>query len=495
MNKLNNLNTVEDYVAYFYDKPYEFVMWAFPWGAKGSILENRELRKWQKEYLIDLGKMIKRNNFDGINPVDPIEMSVASGHSCGKSSLTAMLILFIMTTRPRCKGTVTANTADQLTTKTWAELSKWYNMFILKDRFVYKNTRGNMIIYHPSNKDNWFCKATTCKEENSEAFAGQHAIDSTSFYIFDESSSISDKIWEVSRGGMVDGEPMTFLFGNPTRNTGFFRDRFRNPNNWTRNLDSRDVEGAINVEITNKWAEEYGEDSDFFKVRVKGEFPSQSSNQFIPTELIHNSVSRHISYEDYNYAPVVLGLDVARYGNDSSCMAKRQGLNLEIVRKWKDIDLMTLASITAQKEAEYRAKAVFIDVGMGAGVIDRLRQIGRSPIEVAFGGKSSNKQYYNKKSFMWGQLKDWLMKGGKLPSNKELIEELIAQEYVFKGDKVLMVSKDDMKVILGRSTDMADSAILTFAEDIVCDNNEDEWLKEIYGYSNKSLVDTNPLSY
>ena len=122
-----------------------------------------------------------------------------------------------MSTRPYCKGVVTANTAEQLRSKTWSELSKWHSKCITKEWFAFHAGRGNMKIVHVDHPEEWNCQAQTSKEENSEAFAGLHAASSTPFYIFDEASAVPDKIFEVREGGTTDGEAMTFDFGNPTR--------------------------------------------------------------------------------------------------------------------------------------------------------------------------------------------------------------------------------------------------------------------------------------
>ena len=248
-------------VGRFKQDPLGFVMFAFPWSTDSTIQickleEPYKSRfgceygpdKWACDFLDEWGKDIKANGFNGSTPVDAILKAVSSGHGIGKSAMTSWIILFILSTRPLSKGTVTANTSEQLKTKTWAELGKWRKKCITGHWFEYNNGKGNMNIYNPSNKEEWRCDGQTCREENSESFAGQHCPTATSFYIFDEASAIPDKIWEVAEGGLTDGEPMWFAFGNPTRNTGRFRECFRKfRKRWrTRFIDSR------NVQITNK---------------------------------------------------------------------------------------------------------------------------------------------------------------------------------------------------------------------------------------------------
>ena len=168
-----------------------------------------------------------------------------------------------MSTRPDSKGVVTANTGDQLKTKTMSEVSKWRSRCITGHWFQ----MNAMSIVHRAYPDSWRVDAQTCREENSEAFAGLHAADSTPWYLFDEASAIPEKIWEVAKGGLTDGEPMHICFGNPTRNNGSFYECFRkNSHRWiTRQIDSRKAK-MTNKRLIEQWIEDFGEDSDFVRV-------------------------------------------------------------------------------------------------------------------------------------------------------------------------------------------------------------------------------------
>src|SRR5580765_321936 len=206
-------------MAKFYADPLGFVMYAYPWGKPGILEKHDGPDRWQREFLIELGNQVRERKFDGLNPVSPIRMVIASGHGVGKTVLFAWLTHWIMSTRPRARGTITANTYTQLSTKTWAAIQSWSRLLI--NRHWFRVTGDTM--YFEGQKESWAVSAQSCKEENSEAFAGQQAADSTSCYLLDEASSISEKIWEVSEGGLTDGEPMIFASGNPTRNTGKFQ--------------------------------------------------------------------------------------------------------------------------------------------------------------------------------------------------------------------------------------------------------------------------------
>ncbi|MDX1472351.1 MAG: terminase, partial [Flavobacteriaceae bacterium] len=371
MNK-KELDMLANDLAKYFNDPYGYVMYAFPWG-KGKLVNHKGPRKWQKEFLINLGEQVKKRGFNGSDPVEPIQESTSSGHGIGKSALTSWIIKWILDTRPFSKGTVTANTAPQLQTKTWAELGKWHGMSITKDLFSYRNSKGNMTLFSNDHPVEWRCDAYTCKEENSESFAGQHAANSTPFYIFDEASAVPEKIFEVAQGGLTDGEPMFFLFGNPTRNSGFFYRTFgKLRHRWnSRKIDSREVEGT-NKDLLSKWVEDHGEDSDYVRVRVKGEFPRASVNQLIPTDLVQEAQEKVLQPHQYNFAPVILGVDVAWMGGDRSVIFKRQGLASTLLWQGREVDSIDLAGIVAQFILSEKADATFVDAGMGNGVIDQL---------------------------------------------------------------------------------------------------------------------------
>jgi hypothetical protein len=180
LSKLD-LQLADDIAAMHYD-PLKFVMYAYPWGEPGPLVNESGPDVWQRKFLLELGEKLQANRFDGKTPVPPIRMAVSSGHGTGKTTMWAWIVDFIMSTRPHCRGTITANTFTQLETKTWAAIQRWTKLCITSHWFTLTGDK----MFFPKNKESWFVSAQSSKEENSEAFAGQHAADSTSFYIFDE---------------------------------------------------------------------------------------------------------------------------------------------------------------------------------------------------------------------------------------------------------------------------------------------------------------------
>jgi len=481
----------------FYDDPLGYVMFAFPWDTDPSIqvVELQEPWKsrfpnskygpdaWACEFLDELTKQVKKRKFDGKHAVEPIRFSTASGHGIGKSVLVAWLVKWIMDTRPFCKGTVTAGTDTQLRTKTWAELAKWHNRSVTRHWCEYNNSRGNMSFSNKQAPKEWFCNAVTCKEENSEAFAGQHAVNSTSFYIFDEASAVPDKIYEVRDGGLTDGEPMVFDFGNPTKNSGAFYENTvgkRKHRYITRQIDSRDV-AITNKQFFQAMIDDFGLDSDYVKVRCRGQFPSMGDMQFIATDDVTEAMLRP-TLPDFS-GPLVIGVDVARKGSNNSVIYPRVGMD---ARTWEPkvfagLDTVQLVGKVIETVREFQAlgmpcRGLFVDgTGVGGGVVDQLRQLGYDPIEVQFGSKPIDvKMYKYKVDELWGRMRDAVKTRLILPSllskhGARLKDELTQREYGHTPlGQLRLESKDDMEKRLGNDTspDIADALAVTFAQDV-----------------------------
>lgn len=460
-----------DKMGEFYADPLGFVVFAYDWDY-GDLEGFKGADDWQAEYLDKLGHAIRGRNFDGINAVDPIQMATSSGHGIGKSALTAWLVDFIMSTRPFCKGVVTANTAPQLRTKTWAEIQKWTKRCITADWF--KVTAGqHMCMYSIDHPESWRVDAQTCAKENSESFAGLHSASSTPFYIYDEASAIDDSIWEVSEGGMTDGEPMWFAFGNPTRSSGrFFQCFNRLKHRWEQSkIDSRTAK-MTNKKKIQEWLDDFGEDSDFFRVRVRGEFPRAGNCQFISTEDVNYCID--YDAELYDGAVKTIAVDVARFGDDQTVISTKEGRKVYPMKKYRGLSTMETADMVVEEIIRFKPDATLVDGGgVGGGVVDRLHQLGYNVIDVNFGAKAKDtKKYANKRAEMWGLCRDALKAGLDLPNDSELVDDLIAVEYGFTAkQQIQLEKKEDMKKRGLASPDCADALVLHFAETVSSDTN------------------------
>lgn len=463
-------------VAEYYSDPLGFVLFGYPWRQKGTFLEHHDGPDvWQEEFLRRLGRHIRERGFNGHAPVDPIKMAASKGHGVGGSALAAWLVDFIMSTRPHAQGTVTANTTTQLQTKTWAAVQRWTKACKTGHWFIVNNERMYRIGY----RDSWFCSPQTCDEKNSEAFAGQHAADSTSFYVNDEDSNVPDVVHEVEEGGMTDGEPMQFLFGNPTRSTGAFyeavfgamRHRYD-----SMVIDSRTARFA-NHKLHTEWIKDRGENSDFVRVRVLGLPPNASDAQYIGTALVREAQERQVTAFDDD--PLICGLDIARGGEDNCVFWFRRGVDARsvppIVIPGEEMrDSMRLVTVAADVLGRvyngHRIQIMAIDAtGIGGPLGDRLRQMGHSNVvDVQFGGESPDHQLANMRVYMWSKMREWLSRGA-IPSGMDttavrLASDLTAPGYWHdKRDRLMLESKEDLKADGKASPDYADALGLTFA--------------------------------
>lgn len=475
-------------MAAFYDDPLSFVMFAFPWDTDPALQVVRlppEYRMqygcdfgpdlWACQMLEDIGRQVRERGFDGVHAVAPIQYAVSSGHGIGKSAMSAWLTWWIVSTRPHSKGVVTANTAPQLESKTWAGVASWGAKCITRHWFNVNTGKGAMRLTHKQFPDSWRVDAQTCREENSESFAGLHAASSTPWYLFDEASAIPDKIWEVAEGGKTDGEPMHFVFGNPTRNTGAFAECFgRQRHRWiNRQIDSREV-AITNKKLLQEWVDDYGEDSDFVKVRVRGVFPNASSTQFIARNLVDEAMRRDAEAANTAGRTACVGVDVARFGDDASVIRTRLGRDARSIapKRFQGLDTMQLAARVAEHVTYLGGLGlrvvVFVDGGgVGGGVVDRLRQIGIDVIEVQFGAAARDpRKYLNRRAEIWGAMRDWLTVGC-IDKDETLATDLTSVEYQFTlKDQIQLERKEDMKKRGLASPDDADALALTFAEPV-----------------------------
>jgi hypothetical protein len=420
---------------------------------------------------------VQQNAFDGLNAVKPIRRAVSSGHGIGKSVLSAWIIDWIMSTRPNCKGTVTANTFTQLETKTWATLQQWTRMCITAPWFVLTGNR----MYHRDYKESWFCAPQSCREENSENFAGQHAADSTSFYVFDESSAVPDAIFQVSEGGLTDGEPMQFLFGNPTRSSGRFHaacfGAFRN-RYVTTTVDSRSSR-FTNKEQIAEWQQDYGEDSDFFRVRVRGLPPNAAELQYVDSQRVLAAQTRGVV--ELPDTPLVAGCDLAWGGSDDNVIRFRRGMDgrsippIRIKGEFtRDPAVLTakLAQVLTTKYGGRHVAMLFLDsAGIAGPIAERLRQQGhRNLQEVNFGADSPDPKYRYMRDFMWGEMKQWLLTGA-IEKSQDLEVDLTSPGTRPNARQLVWLeSKQDMKKRGVDSPDDGDALALTFASPVSTGN-------------------------
>jgi hypothetical protein len=475
LTELDDLSRVElqlaDECSQYYADPLGFVMWAFPWGEPGQLENEIGPDDNQTKVLAEIGRQVAEHAFDGSNPVDPIRVSESSGHGTGKSVMGAWIAWWILSTRPFSRGTATAGTFDQLKEKTWAAIQTWGKLCITQHWFDIQ-AKG---VYHKKYAEDWKLTPQTCKEENAQSFAGQHARNSTSWYLFDEGSEVPDEIYKVAEGGLTDGEPMWFVWGQPVRNTGtFHRINFGDlSERWTRfHVDSR-TSRFTNKTLLQQWIDDYGIDSDFVKVRVLGMPPSASELQFIDTKRIREAVNRKPGV--MSDEPLVAGFDVSGGGAAWNVIRFRRGLDgnppdLKPIRipGEKDPDRAQRVGICAELLRDRRPghvlAALFIDTAFGAAIAERLKDLGFTNVfEVNFGSASPDPHACNLRAYMYSKMKDWLLLGG-IDDDRELTGQMAIPGYhINNSGKLVIESKESIQKRGEKSPDDADAFALTFS--------------------------------
>jgi len=477
------------------DNPLAFVMFCYPWGQKGTPLENFSgPRKWQREILLDIAEHIKQNQ--GKVDFDVMREAVASGRGIGKSALVSWLEHWMLSTRIGATVIVSANSESQLRSVTWAEITKWLSMSINSHWFEVSATRVmpakwlTELVERDLKKGTryWGVEGRLWSAENPDAYAGVHNYDGV-MVIFDEASGIDDSIWSVTSGFFTENTPHRFwlAFSNPRRNSGYFYEAFHSKREFwkNRNIDARQVEGT-DKNVYEQIIDEYGSDSVQAHVEVYGMFPNASDDQFISVNVVDEAMQRE-KYKD-NTAPIIIGVDPARFGSDSTVIAVRQGRDVIAIKRHKGDDTMETVGRVIEAIEEYKPALVNIDEGgLGAGVVDRLKEQRYKIKGVNFGNKAKNGMMYgNKRAEMWGDMREWL-KSAAIPSDRYLKSDLISP--MMKPDSkgsIFLESKKDMRARGLASPDAADAIALTFAFPVA--HREYTGIIQKRSYQNQSAV-------
>jgi hypothetical protein len=455
------------------DDPLEWVYFAYPWG-QGELAGYDGPDEWQRKYLADWGRAIRARDFDGSGPVMPYMTSTVSGHGVGKSALVAWIVDFIMSTRPGCKGRVTANSIPQLETTTWPEIVKWSKLMVTRRWFRITSGRGAMKMVAKADPEGWTVRGMAWDQHRAAAFAGVHAAQSMPFYIFDEASEIARIILETAQGGLTDGEPFLAMFSNPTKPVGFFYDSHHSMRQryTTYNIDSRSAK-MPNQALIKQWIEDWGLDSDFVKVRVLGEFPLTGDRQMIPGNLVDMAMSADRTPTCGITDPIICGVDVARYGDDESVIKIRRGRDGRSMPciVFRGIDNYQLALEIRKLNERFAFDAINVDSGGGSGIIDPLRNWNVPNVnEILFGGTSPDPEFHLMNTYMMAETRKWLkLDGVTLEDDPVLKRQLKIRRYSMiegkKGTAVKIETKEEMKedADIKESPDRADALGLTFA--------------------------------
>lgn len=460
-----------------YLSPYRFSLWAYGWG-EGDLKDFDGPREWQRRIMYDIEEYLKdglSRKKHGMELGDFYKHAVASGRGPGKSALVGMLAHWFISTRIGGSVWVAANGEPQLRTKTFPEISKWVARGINSEFFdtnamsIQPATWFKNYIESPEGLQRstryYYTSGQLWSEETPDAFAGAHNFDGE-MAIFDEAAGIPTSIWTVQEGVFTENivDRFWLCFSNPRDTQGAFFECFHKDRKFwrTTQLDSRTVEGVSQTTYRNI-IEKYGEDSDEARVEVYGQFPKAGQDQFIGPALVDEAIERGKQEDDS--APIVIGVDPARGGMDSTVILVRKGRNVLSVKRYSGEDLMMICGRVIDAIDEWKPDLTVIDEGgLGAGVLDRLVEQRYRVRGVNFGWKASNPVMYgNKRAEMWGLMKDWLSKG-HIPDDKDLKQDLVSpKKEPDSSGTIFLESKKKMKARGLASPDAADALAVTFA--------------------------------
>ena len=392
----------------------------------------------------------------------------------GKSAVLAWIALHFMTVWPMPKGACTSISLENLRDGLWSEIAKWYNRStFLKQAFQFTKTR----LVGKEAPDTWWLSArawsrSADKAQQADTLAGLHA--DYILFLIDEAGGVPDSVMAAAEAALSTGIVCKIvLAGNPTMLSGpLYRACTKETHLWkiveiTGDPDDKKRSPRISVEWARQQIEKYGRDNPWVLVNVFGKFPPSSLDALLGIDDCNESIRRNPKVEDFHFSPKILGVDVARFGDDRSVIFPRQGICAFEPRVFRNLDNMTLASQIAKAYNKWDADAIIVDSGGGAGVIDRLRQLGYDPIEVNFGSRPRSPKYQNRRAEMLHAMSLWVKETGCIPDDDELVDELVAPTYWYTPTGTMAIEpKDSVKERLGKSPDLADALALTFAEDI-----------------------------
>lgn len=395
----------------------------------------------------------------------------------GKSTVQAWLGWNFLLTRPHPKVVCTSITADNLRDGLWTEYAKWQQRSpLLKEAFTWSAERITCN-RHP---ETWWGSARTWAKtadaaQQADALAGLHA-DYMLFEI-DEAGGVPDAVAATAEAALASGtETRLSISGNPTELSGpLYRACTTERHLWfVIEISSDPDDPKRTPRVSAQWAREqiqkYGRDNPWVLVNVFGQFPPSQSNVLLGVEDVSKAANRTVGDGDYLDSPKIIGVDVARFGDDKSVIMCRQGLVAFRTREFRNLDGPQLAGHVAQVIHTWDPDAVFVDqTGVGASCVDHLRVLGFQIIGVDNACKPTKPHplFRNLRAQQWWDMAQWVKGGGCIPDDQELRSELVAPTYWFDpSGRLVIESKDDMKERGIPSPNKADALGLTFVSPV-----------------------------
>lgn len=433
-------------IAFYYDKPVEFA----------------------EDFLSFQADEKQREIMESVR--DHKRTAVRSGQGIGKTATVSCIIIWYLCTRYNAKILATAPNITQLYTVLWAELAKWLQGCPLSPYLTQTKTR----LYMNGYEKIWFAFPKTAT--SAEGIAGQHA--DHLLIIADEASGIKDDILETLLGTITGAENKLLFISNPTRTSGVYYHAFhQNAASFYRIHVDAESSARVDHENIEMLAKSYGKESNVYRVRVKGEFPTAEDDVFIPMELVEGAINLE---KVLSGAPEYLkiGVDVARFGDDATVIAPNiEGAIRRLISRNGSDTTVTCGNVLLvanQERSQYQVppKVIVIvdDTGIGGGVTDQLREQKRVQgldwlyiVAVNMATSIRHSYYDDITTYMWSVVKDMMMDGVlELPNNSDMVAQFSVRKYTLRPNgKTRLESKDDMKKRGIKSPDIADAITLS----------------------------------
>lgn len=434
----------------------------------------------------DLYAEVKTGRFAGlkiqISGIDPWQLevlqaydrrerriSVVSGHGVGKSTCLSWLAIHQICFRYPQKTVCTAPSSTQLFDALAAEMKSWIKR--LPDALqALLEVRAERIEYKPD-PDGSFISFRTSRADQPEALAGVHS--EWVLLIGDEASGIPDIVFQAAGGSMSGHNAITLLAGNGVRSSGLFFDTHHSmAHRWFTVRVNAEQSHRVSDDYIEEQKIRYGLDSNAYRVRVLGLFPLADDDTVIPYEHVATAMDRDVQCSPN--IPIIWGVDVARFGSDKGALAKRKGNVLtEPTKEWGGYDLMQTAGFIKYEWDETlvsnRPVAINIDaIGMGAGVADRLRELGLPAFAINVSELPAMIQkYMHLKDELWFLMKDWFLKKNcNIAGDKKLLAQLPIVRFKYQSNgKIWLETKKELKSRGVPSPNAAEALSMTFASD------------------------------
>ncbi|MFD8820759.1 hypothetical protein ACFV1C_00070 [Streptomyces sp. NPDC059605] len=418
-------------------------------------------------------------------------------HGLGKTTTGSLVVLWFATTRDAAgvdwKVLTTASAWRHLSVYLWPEIHKWARRirWDVLGRAPFNDLTElltqNLKLEHGA--------ASPVASNKAELIEGAHA--DSLLYLIDEAKIVPDDTWDAIEGafsgGRMDGFPEAFALAisTPGPTTGRFYDIHRRApglEDWyTRHvtLEEAIAAGRISEEWAQQRARQWGADSALYANRVLGEFRAADEDSVIPLAWVEAAVERWQAWDTAGRPAVegrrILGVDVARSGSDSTVFVHRRGLLIaELVAYDRQDTMQTTARVQAtigtgddDQVEEAGAVPVVDSIGVGGGVVDRLRELGQPVLAYTGAAKTKSRTrdgewgFTNVRSAAYWRMRELLDPafGAELmlPPDDLLLSDLTTPTWdVTTGvpPKIQIERKEDVVARLGRSPDRGDAVVM-----------------------------------